>query len=166
LFEFLAGRTEPKFDFDQGMLAFVNRRRASGSAKTSLASSRKADYVCVRLGARKMSEKSYGPNRACRGWSLSFAILVIGLVAIFPRPASSGSKNDTTGAVSKAEPPVKQDGTPTHPYADASQCPSSTDVIIWPSGSSIPSLPPGISVCFVGGQSFNDSGSDVQVRQR
>jgi hypothetical protein len=39
-------------------------------------------------------------------------------------------------------------------------------VIIWPSGSSIPSLPPGISVCFVGGQSFNDSGSDVQVRQR
>lgn len=31
---------------------------------------------------------------------------------------------------------------------------------------SVPSLPPGISVCFVGGQSFNDSGPDVQVRQR
>jgi hypothetical protein len=75
-------------------------------------------------------------------------------------------QDDTTGTVSKAEPPIKQDGSPAHPYADASQCPSNTDLIIWPSGRSVPSLPPGISVCFVGGQSFNDSGSDVQVRQR
>jgi hypothetical protein len=51
------------------------------------------------------------------------------------------------------------------PYADASQCPSNTDLIIWPSGRSVPSLPPGISVCFVG-QPFNDSGPYVQVRQR
>ena len=115
-----------------------------------------------------MSEQSYDPKRICRGWRAPFAILVIGLIAIFPRPASSGSKDGTTtGTVSKAEPPVKQDGTPAHPYADASQCPSSTDVVIWPSGQTIPSIPPGISVCFVGGQSFNDSGSsDVQVRQR
>ena len=29
--------------------------------------------------------------------------------------------DDITGTVSKAEPPTKQDGTPAHPYADASQ---------------------------------------------
>jgi hypothetical protein len=67
---------------------------------------------------------------------------------------------------SKAEPPIKQDGTPAHPFADASQCPSSTDLIIWPRDRATPSVPPGISVCFVGSQSFNDNGPAVQVRQR
>jgi hypothetical protein len=104
-----------------------------------------------------MSEKSHGPKRARRRWVALVALFGIGLGAVFPQPASSGSK---------AEPPIKQDGSPAHPYADASQCPSNTDLIIWPSGRSVPTLPPGISVCFVGGQSFNDSGSDVQVRQR
>jgi len=112
-----------------------------------------------------MSEKNHDPKQARRSW-VALVIFVIGLGAVYPQPASSGSKDDTTGTVSKAEPPIKQDGSPAHPYADASQCPSNTDLIIWPSGHSIPSLPPGISVCFVGGQSFNDSGPDVQARQR
>ncbi len=34
---------------------------------------------------------------------------------------TSGPKDDITGTVSKAEPPTTQDGTPTHPYADANQ---------------------------------------------
>jgi hypothetical protein len=134
--------------------------------KNGLASIQKADYVCVRLGGEEMSEKSHGPKRARRRWVALVTLFGIGLGAVYPQPASSGSKDDTTGTVSKAEPPIKQDGSPAHPYADASQCPSNTDLIIWPSGRSVPSLPPGISVCFVGGQSFNDSGSDVQVRQR
>jgi hypothetical protein len=116
-------------------------------------------------GQRKMPEKNHERKRARRRW-VALVIFFIGLGAVYPQPASSGSKDDTTGTVSKAEPPIKQDGSPVHPYADASQCPSNTDLIIWPSGRSVPSLPPGISVCFVGGQSFNDSGPDVQVRQR
>ena len=113
-----------------------------------------------------MSEKSHGPKGARRRWVALVALFGIGLGAVFSQPASSGSKDDATGTVSKAEPPIKQDGSPAHPYADASQCPSNTDLIIWPSGRSVPTLPPSISVCFVGGQSFNDSGSDVKVRQR
>jgi hypothetical protein len=115
-------------------------------------------------GQRKMPEKNHERKRARRRW-VALVIFFIGLGAVYPQPASSGSKDDTTGTVSKAEPPIKQDGSPVHPYADASQCPSNTDLIIWPSGRSVPSLPPGISVCFVG-QPFNDSGPYVQVRQR
>jgi uncharacterized Zn-binding protein involved in type VI secretion len=165
LSEFLAGRVATKFDLNQRTLGFVNRRSALPS-KNTLASIRKADYVCIRPGWWKMSERSYGPKRARRGWIALLTIVVIGLAATLPRPASGGSKDDTTGTVSKAEPPVTQDGTPAHPYADASQCPSNTDLIIWPSGRLVPSLPPGISVCFVGDQSFNDGDSGVQVRQR
>jgi hypothetical protein len=113
-----------------------------------------------------MSERSYGPKRARRGWPPLFAIVVIGLVAIFPRPASSASQDDITGTVSRTEPAVQQDGTPAHPYTDASQCPARTDLIIWPSGRSIPTIPPGISVCVVGSEPFNNGGSGVQVRQR
>jgi hypothetical protein len=106
------------------------------------------------------------PERVGRASIVVLAVLVIGAAAIFPRSASSGPKDDATGTVSRAEPAIKQDGTPAHPFADASQCPSSTDLIIWPNGRSVPSLPPGISVCFVGNQSFNDSTSDVRVRRR
>jgi uncharacterized Zn-binding protein involved in type VI secretion len=113
-----------------------------------------------------MPGKNYDLKRARRRWPLSLAILVIGLTALLSRPASSGSRDDTTGTVSKTEPAIMQDGTPAHPYSDASQCPSNTDLVIWPSGRSVPSLPPGISVCFVGDQSFNDGDSGVQVRQR
>jgi len=112
-----------------------------------------------------MSEKSHSSKRARCGWIAALASFVIGLaVAALPQPASSGSKDDTTGTVSKTEPPVMQDGTPAHPCADASQCPSNTDLIIWPSGRSVPSLPPGIAVCFVGDQSFKNGDSGVKVR--
>jgi hypothetical protein len=66
---------------------------------------------------------------------------------------------DITNSISKAEPVTKQDGTAAHPYAAASQCAPSTDLIFWPNGQSTPSFPPGISVCFVGDQSPSDSSS-------
>jgi len=113
-----------------------------------------------------MFEDSYGLKPARRRWVVSLAIVAISAAAMLTQPANSGSKDDITGTVSKAEPTLKQDGTPAHPFADASQCPSSTDLIIWPSGRSVPNLPPEISVCFVGEQSFNNSDSDVQVRPR
>jgi hypothetical protein len=113
-----------------------------------------------------MTKKSYGPKSPHRGSGLLLAFAIFGLAAIFPLTTAAAPKDDTTGTVSKAEPATKQDGTPGHPYEDASQCPSSTDLVIWPNGQSIPSLPPEISVCFVGGQSFNNTDSDVQIRQR
>jgi uncharacterized Zn-binding protein involved in type VI secretion len=151
---------------NQKTLGFVNRRSALVFPKTPSHPFEKPIMFVFGLGDGKMSERSYDPKRARRGWVALLTIVVLGLAAILPRPASSGSKDDTTGTVSKAEPPVTQDGTPAHPYADASQCPSNTDLIIWPSGRSVPSLPPGISVCFVGDRSFNDGDSGVQVRQR
>jgi uncharacterized Zn-binding protein involved in type VI secretion len=112
-----------------------------------------------------MPEKSHCPERMRRRWAAALALVCVGLAATLA-PANSGSKDDATGTLSKAEPPVTQDGTPSHPFADASQCPSNADLIIWPSGRSVPNLPPGISVCFVGDQSFNYDDSGVQVRQR
>lgn len=112
-----------------------------------------------------MPEERYALKWMRRGWLLSVAIGFIGLAAS-TGPGQTGPKDDMTGTVSKAEPPLKQDGTPAHPFADASQCPSSTDLIIWPRDRAIPSVPPGIAVCFVGTQSFNNSGPAVQVRQR
>jgi hypothetical protein len=111
-----------------------------------------------------MSQNRYGPKRS--RLVLLVAIVVIGAAALFARPASSESKDDTTGTVSKAEPALKQDGTPSRPFADASQCPSSTDLIIWSNGRAIPSLPPEISACFVSNQLVNEGGSDVQVHGR
>jgi hypothetical protein len=146
------------------MLGLINRYSALAREKQARFQS-KSRLCCARPGSEKMPEKNHDRKRARRRW-VALVIFFIGLGAVYPQPASSGSKDDTTGTVSKAEPPIKQDGSPVHPYADASQCPSNTDLIIWPSGRSVPSLPPGISVCFVGGQSFNDSGPDVQVRQR
>jgi hypothetical protein len=108
-----------------------------------------------------MSQNRYGPKRS--RLVLPVAIVVIGAAALFALPASSESKDDTTGTVSKAEPAQKQDGTQSRPFADASQCPSSTDLIIWPNGRAIPSE---ISACFVSNQSFNEGGSDVQVHGR
>jgi hypothetical protein len=109
-----------------------------------------------------MPENSYGPKRP----RLVLSVAIIGIAALLPLAASSESKDDTTGTVSKAEPALKQDGTPSHPFADASDCPPSTDLIIWPSGRSVPSVPTDISVCIVGNQSFNEGGSDVQVHGR
>jgi hypothetical protein len=121
------------------------------------------------LDDETMRAKSHCPERARRVWVLTVAI--VGLAAIVAPPSIAGpktsaAKDDTTGTVSKAEPPIKQNGTAAHPYADASQCPSSTDVVIWPNGRAIPRLPSGIAVCFVGEQSFNTSGPAPQVRKR
>ena len=112
-----------------------------------------------------MSEARCFAKLTCRGLVLSAASAAIGLAALIG-PSGAGPKDDMTGTVSKAEPPLTQDGTSSHPFADAGQCPSSTDLVIWPNGNgSLPSIPPGISVCFVGNQSFNDNGHGLQVRQ-
>jgi hypothetical protein len=104
-------------------------------------------------------------------WIPVLTMAIVGLATLIAPPSEAGpksgaSKGDTTGTISKAEPSVRQDGTAAHPYADDSQCPSSTDLVIWPNGRAIPRLPPGISVCFVGAQSFNTSGPAPQVRKR
>jgi len=102
-----------------------------------------------------------------REWVVFFAIIFIGITVVAVRQTSAGN-DDITGTVSKAEPSTKQDGTPTRPYADARQCPPSTDMIFWPKeGRSIPSIPRGISVCFVGDRSSgNGSPADDEVRDR
>jgi hypothetical protein len=113
-----------------------------------------------------MFKRTYVPKWWRPGWVALFMIVVIGIVTIAVRQLD-GPKDDITGTVSKAEPPTKQEGTPTHPYADASQCPPSTDLVFWPrTDRPIPSIPPGISVCFVGDKSLNDSGPDLEVRDR
>jgi hypothetical protein len=112
----------------------------------------------------KCPRKAITQNGARRGWVAALAIVVIGLAFVaLSQPASSGSKDDTTGTVSKTEPPIMQDGTPAHPYADASQCPSNTDLIIWPSGRAVPSVPPASR--FVSSAiSLKNGDSGVQVR--
>ncbi len=113
-----------------------------------------------------MFENSYSLKRGCLRWLAVFAVVVIGFAAVAVAQVND-PKDDITGTVSKAEPPAKQDGTPAHPYADASQCSPSTDLIIWPKSGAVPSVPPGISVCFVGDHSFNNSGGpNMEVRGR
>jgi hypothetical protein len=95
-----------------------------------------------------MFEKIYVRKWTRRDWVLLSTVAVIALTGIVV-----GYINDpisgTTGAGSIAE-LIKQDGTPAHPYADASQCPLSTDLVFWPNGRSTPSMPRSISICFVG----------------
>jgi hypothetical protein len=109
-----------------------------------------------------MFEKSYRLKWILQG-SMAFFTIGISLATFALRQTSA---DDITGTVSKAEPPNKQDGTPAHPYAVASQCPATTDIVIWPKNDSpVPSVPPGISVCFVGNQSFNSSGPEqIKIR--
>jgi hypothetical protein len=115
----------------------------------------------------QMFEKSYSRKWGRRGWVPFFTIVVLIGVAATAMGQINESKDDITGTVSKAEPPTAQNGTPAHPYGDASQCPLSTDLVFWPrSDRSIPSIPPGISVCIVGDQSFNNTGPDPEVRIR
>jgi hypothetical protein len=91
----------------------------------------------------------------------SLAIVLIGLAV------GVGRADDITGTVAKAEPPSKQDGTLAHPYADANQCPPSTDIVIWPEEwHSIPIIPRVFSVCFVGGQPTDNNGGGLEVRGR
>jgi len=113
-----------------------------------------------------MLEKSSMRNWRRRGWLVVFTVFVIGIAAIVMQQ-SNRREDDITGTVSQTEPPLQQEGTPAHPYVDASRCPPRTDLVFWPSGRSVPSFPPGISVCFVGGQSFENSGPDrLEVHDR
>jgi hypothetical protein len=95
---------------------------------------------------------------------LGFAAVVVAVLTIW---RISGTQAEITGTISQTEPPVRPDGTAAHPYSDASQCPTHTDLVFWPSGRLVPSFPASISVCFVGNESFENGGSDrVEVRER
>jgi hypothetical protein len=114
------------------------------------------------LGVLKMFEKIHRRKWERRDWAVFAAIIVIGVSAIAMRQIANG-QGDITGTLSNIEPPMKQDGTAAHPYADASQCPPSTDLVFWPSGRMVPSIPPGLSVCVVGGQPFSTD-PNLEVR--
>jgi hypothetical protein len=90
-----------------------------------------------------MFEKIYVRKWTRRDWVLLSIFAVIALAGI-----GVGYVYDAGTASVIAS--IKQDGTPAHPYAVASQCPLNTDLVFWPNGSSTPSIPPSISVCFVG----------------
>ena len=91
---------------------------------------------------------------------LTIVLIGVGIVAV--------KADDIPGTIAKVEPPSKQDGSLAQPYADANQCPPSTDIVIWPEEwRSIPNIPREFSVCFVGGQSKNNNiGPDSEVRER
>jgi hypothetical protein len=76
-----------------------------------------------------------------RDWVLLSIFAVIALAGI-----AVGHLNDPTGGTAG----TGSIAGPAYPYADASQCPLSTDLVFWPNSRSIPSMPPSISVCFVG----------------
>jgi hypothetical protein len=110
-----------------------------------------------------MFEKIYVRKWTRRDWVLLSLFAVIALAGV-----AVGHLNDPTsgtagtGLIAEL---IKQDGTPAHPYGDASQCPLSTDLVFWPNSHSIPSLPPTISVCFVGKSSFNNSRGGRSVNE-
>jgi hypothetical protein len=110
-----------------------------------------------------MFENGYGPKWRRQGWMAFLTIIVIGIGTVTVGQTND-IKDNITGAVSKAEP---QDGTLAHPYADANQCPSRTDIVIWPEEwRSIPNIPSVFSVCFVGGQPKNNNGGGLELRGR
>jgi hypothetical protein len=75
-----------------------------------------------------MFAKTYARKLTRRDWVL-LSVFVIALAGIVV--GYINNTNDTAGTNSIVE-RIKQDGTLAHPYADASQCPSSTDIVIWP----------------------------------
>jgi hypothetical protein len=108
--------------------------------------------------------KIYDREGAPRNWFVLLTVVAIAVAGIAEWQARAAN-DEITGTISQTEPTPKQDGTPAHPYANAEQCPANTDIIIWPSGRSVPSTPPSISVCFVGNQPVEISGqAPVQVR--
>ena len=111
-----------------------------------------------------MFVKTYVQKLTRRNWvllSICAVIAVAGIVVGY-----INNTNDTAGTDSIVE-HIKQDGTLAHPYADASQCPPNTDIVIWlEEWRSIPNLPSVFSVCFVGGQSKNNNGGGLEVRGR
>jgi hypothetical protein len=105
-------------------------------------------------------------ERVPREWFLLLA-LAAAAVTVITIWRISGTQAEITGTISQTEPPVRPDGTAAHPYSDASQCPTHTDLVFWPSGRLVPSFPASISVCFVGNESFENGGPDrVEVRGR
>ena len=110
-----------------------------------------------------MIEKNCRAQWGFRRWLASLTIIV-GASTIALRHINA-SENNITDTISKAEPPVVQYGTAMHPYADASQCPASTDVVFWPTNDRpVPNIPSEISVCFVGTGSLTNAGPDQRVR--
>jgi len=94
-----------------------------------------------------MFAKTYARKLTRRDWVL-LSVFVIALAGIVV--GYINNTNDTAGTDSIVE-RIKQDGTLAHPYAEASQCPSSTDIVIWPEEwHSTPNIPREFSVCFVG----------------
>src|SRR5215472_909008 len=75
-----------------------------------------------------MFAKTYARKLTRRDWVL-LSVFVIALAGIVV--GYINNTNDTAGTDSIVE-RIKQDGTLAHPYAEASQCPSSTDIVIWP----------------------------------
>jgi hypothetical protein len=113
-----------------------------------------------------MSEQGDGRKWRRRAW-MAFLTIVTSAIAGSAAGQTNDRNNDVTGTVSKAVPAVKQDGTSTHPYADASQCSPKADLVFWlRTNRAIPRMPPGISVCFVGDKSSNESGPSLEVRDR
>ncbi len=92
-----------------------------------------------------MFEKLYVRKWSPRDWVLFTIFAAIALTGIVVGYVND-QRDDVTGSIAGF---TKQDGTPTHPYLNASQCPLSTDLIFWPDGPSTPSMPADISVCFV-----------------
>lgn len=86
------------------------------------------------------------PKRWPLSWAVFLTVVLIG-VAVIVVMADATTRT-------KIEPPIKPDGTVAHPYADDSQCPPGTDIVIWPKDrhSMIPNIPPDFSVCFVSGK--------------
>ena len=94
-----------------------------------------------------MFEKIYIRKWTRRDWVLLSIFAVIALAGVAVGHLNDPKSGTAGGSIAEL---IKQDGTPAHPYADASRCPLSTDLVFWPSSRSIPSVPPSISVCFVG----------------
>jgi hypothetical protein len=110
------------------------------------------------------SQKNCWSRISSRGLYIAhLAAIVVALITIW---RITDTQAQITGTISQTEPPVRPDGTAAHPYSDASQCPDRTDLVFWPTGRSVPSFPASISVCFVGSQSFENSGPDrIEVRE-
>jgi hypothetical protein len=89
-----------------------------------------------------MFEKLY-----VRKWSRRESVLLSTCAVIALTGVAAGYVYDSGTASIIAR--IKQDGTPAHPYAEASQCPLNTDLVFWPNSHSIPSTPSSILVCFV-----------------
>ena len=90
-----------------------------------------------------MFERIYVRKWTRRDWVLLSIFAVIALAGITVGHLNDPTSGTASGSIAEL---IKQDGTPARPYADASQCSLSTDLVFWPNSRSIPSMPPSISV--------------------